>query len=495
MPKILIADDSIAVRKVAERLLTEAGMTVSLAANGTEALAFLGRECPDLVVSDVIMPDKSGYEVCSFVRAQPNLAGIPVLLISGIVNDEVAKQAETCRADGVLKKPFQGSSLKDRVHDLLSKRTAKGEAPAVNGKHPAIAVERSVSASPAHAQDDRPVSVAAGNPVSTSRGPVPTETASAVAESAAASARAEALAARVAELERTLADERERASGTAAQLRQAEASGERTRELERLLAEERHERQQHAQAVQTALDQEKENHQISLQRIEELTATLAETQRRAAEELAAKTTDIERLSSQVGEMESAFAAERQAIAARSAKAAEEASIASARIGELEATLSAERDAAAQLVEQITALEKLESRVQDLDARLSAEREKTTLLERTVMELEQEAARAKELDAALIAERERSSQFETALSSERQQAAILVQQVKELEEAVNRARELDTVLAGERERSTQLAKRATEAEQLANQSNRRLEDMARKLAEIAGLASQLGNSQR
>ena len=50
MPKILIADDSIAVRKVAERLLTEAGMAVSLAANGTEALAFLGRECPDLVV-------------------------------------------------------------------------------------------------------------------------------------------------------------------------------------------------------------------------------------------------------------------------------------------------------------------------------------------------------------------------------------------------------------------------------------------------------------
>ena len=68
-------------------------------------------------------------------------------------------------------------------------------------------------------------------------------------------------------------------------------------------------------------------------------------------------------------------------------------------------------------------------------------------------------------------------------------------VTELEQAVNRARELDTVLASERERSTQLAKRATEAEHLADQSNRRLEDMARKLAEIAGLASQLGQSAR
>ena len=71
----------------------------------------------------------------------------------------------------------------------------------------------------------------------------------------------------------------------------------------------------------------------------------------------------------------------------------------------------------------------------------------------------------------------------------------MQQVTEFEQAVSRARELDSVLAGERERSTQLAKRATEAEQLADQSNRRLEDMARKLAEIAGLASQLGNSAR
>src|ERR1044071_413477 len=122
MPKVLIADDSIAVRKVAERLLTEAGMGVTLAANGEEALAYLAKETPDLVVSDVIMPDRSGYEVCAFVRARRALANTPVLLISGIVNDEVTKQAESCQADGVLKKPFQGTSLKDRVLELLAKR-------------------------------------------------------------------------------------------------------------------------------------------------------------------------------------------------------------------------------------------------------------------------------------------------------------------------------------------------------------------------------------
>ena len=122
MPKILVADDSIAVRKVAERLLTEAGLGVTLAANGEEALALLAKEVPDLIVSDVIMPDKSGYEVCAFVRGQAALAKTPVLLISGIVNDEVTKQAESCHADGVLKKPFQGTSLKDRVLELLGKK-------------------------------------------------------------------------------------------------------------------------------------------------------------------------------------------------------------------------------------------------------------------------------------------------------------------------------------------------------------------------------------
>src|SRR5207237_3110457 len=122
MPKILVADDSIAVRKVAERLLTEAGLDVSLAASADEAIALLANERPDLVVSDVIMPDKSGYEVCSLVRDQASYSTTPVLLLSNIVNEEVTRQADSCRADGVLKKPFQGSSLKDMVLQLLAKR-------------------------------------------------------------------------------------------------------------------------------------------------------------------------------------------------------------------------------------------------------------------------------------------------------------------------------------------------------------------------------------
>jgi len=129
MPKILVADDSLSVRKVAERMLTEAGLEVALAANGEEAMLWLSTNQPDLVIADVIMPDKSGFEVCAYVRAQGHLANTPVLLISGFVDDEVTRQAEVCRADGVVKKPFQGAALREQVMALLAARK-EPEAPA-----------------------------------------------------------------------------------------------------------------------------------------------------------------------------------------------------------------------------------------------------------------------------------------------------------------------------------------------------------------------------
>ena len=124
MPKVLIADDSLSVRKVAERLLVAAGFDVALAANGEEALARFTASQPDVLIADVIMPDKSGFEVCAYVRAHATLSTTPVLLISGVVDDEITRQAVACRADGVIKKPFHGTSLRDRVFALLASRQA-----------------------------------------------------------------------------------------------------------------------------------------------------------------------------------------------------------------------------------------------------------------------------------------------------------------------------------------------------------------------------------
>ncbi|HEY3129193.1 MAG TPA: response regulator [Acidobacteriota bacterium] len=122
MPTVLIADDSLSVRKVAERLLIAAGFDVALAANGEEALERFSASKPDVLIADVIMPDKSGFEVCAYVRSHATLSGTPVLLISGVVDEEITRQAAACRADGVIKKPFHGTSLPDRVLALLASK-------------------------------------------------------------------------------------------------------------------------------------------------------------------------------------------------------------------------------------------------------------------------------------------------------------------------------------------------------------------------------------
>lgn len=147
MPTVLIADDSLSVRKVAERLLLEAGLEVALAANGEEALTWMSNRRPDLVIADVIMPDKSGFEVCAFIRSHASLSDTPVLLVSGFVDDEVTRQAEACQADGIIKKPFQGASLREQVLGLLS-GGRKEQAP-VFAATPAIATSIDKALEPA----------------------------------------------------------------------------------------------------------------------------------------------------------------------------------------------------------------------------------------------------------------------------------------------------------------------------------------------------------
>ena len=89
MAKVLVVDDSLSVRKVVERALLGRHIEVVCAATGSEALERIERDEPDVVVCDVVMPDRDGYEICDFVKRHPRLAGTPVLLMSGIVNDEV----------------------------------------------------------------------------------------------------------------------------------------------------------------------------------------------------------------------------------------------------------------------------------------------------------------------------------------------------------------------------------------------------------------------
>ena len=406
MPNVLIADDSIAVRKVAERLLTEAGFGVTLAANGEEALAYLAKETPDLVVSDVIMPDKSGYEVCAFVRARSVLANTPVLLISGIVNDEVTKQAESCHADGVLKKPFQGTALKDRVLELLAKRQGTA-VPKATSMEKAV---KSIELFQRSRVSDEQVDVF--------RQAIP----------------------RLNPLEGEPRIERAQATQSAQPVTQLEGSLGRVTELESMMALEREQ----------------------------------------AAQLKKKLAEADSASARVPELESLLKIER----GRRVEAQNQASAAEAlgrRVWELEAALQKEREGAVQQATRLAELQVNVNRVPELEAALYTERQTSMQLAQQMTEMEGEVARAQELSQALAAEQERSKDLSARLS--------------EAQRASQRAQEFETLFQAERERNSLLARRVFEAEQASGLATKRFEEVAAKLGEIAGWASQLGSGKR
>jgi len=131
MPKVLVVDDSLSVRKVVQRALESKRIEVLSAASGNEALEQIARDAPDLIVCDVIMPDMDGYQICDFVKKHPTLGHTPVLLISGIVNSTVLERAAKVRSDDVMRKPFAADELLHRIESLLpAGRPAAAAAPA-----------------------------------------------------------------------------------------------------------------------------------------------------------------------------------------------------------------------------------------------------------------------------------------------------------------------------------------------------------------------------
>lgn len=129
MPKVLVVDDSVSVRKVVEKALEHLRVEVLSAASGTEAIERIERDRPDLVVCDVILPDKDGYQVCEFVRAHPAIGRTPVLLISGVVNNTVLARAAEVRSNAVMFKPFASDELVRKIDGLLGERTNGFAAP------------------------------------------------------------------------------------------------------------------------------------------------------------------------------------------------------------------------------------------------------------------------------------------------------------------------------------------------------------------------------
>jgi DNA-binding response OmpR family regulator len=119
--RILIADDEANIVTALEFLLRGEGYEVDVARTGEEALARLRDWRPDLVVLDVMMPMRSGYEICMQIRACPELAAIRVVMLSAKGAQADVQKGFACGADLYITKPFSNRDVVERIGQLLAR--------------------------------------------------------------------------------------------------------------------------------------------------------------------------------------------------------------------------------------------------------------------------------------------------------------------------------------------------------------------------------------
>lgn len=118
--KILLADDSITIQKVISITFASEDYELIIAGDGDTALRKAWEEKPDLIIADIAMPGKSGYEVAAAVKSDPELRNTPVLLLAGTFEPLDRNEAMRVGADDSIVKPFESQDLLDKVRDLLA---------------------------------------------------------------------------------------------------------------------------------------------------------------------------------------------------------------------------------------------------------------------------------------------------------------------------------------------------------------------------------------
>ena len=146
-PTVYFIDDSATMREVIKIAFRRENMNVLATHDAVLALSEIEEKRPDIVITDVIMPEKDGYEVCQFIKNHPELCKTPVILMSGVVNRTVAEKAFAVKADELLRKPFQPQDLISRVRHLLSGNTVPLPTPAAAASA-AMALSSIFAASP-----------------------------------------------------------------------------------------------------------------------------------------------------------------------------------------------------------------------------------------------------------------------------------------------------------------------------------------------------------
>jgi CheY-like chemotaxis protein len=125
MSRILLVDDSPHAQRMGERILTEEGFEVVTVSNADSALIRLDDVDPDVVVADTVMPGRTGYEICQYLKMSPRHRHVRVILTAGVLEPLDEAQSKRVEADGILKKPFEASALVAAVKPLAEAAAAQ----------------------------------------------------------------------------------------------------------------------------------------------------------------------------------------------------------------------------------------------------------------------------------------------------------------------------------------------------------------------------------
>jgi CheY-like chemotaxis protein len=133
-----------------ERILREEGFEVVTVTDGQTAMVRLPDVDPDLVLADVSLPSRSGYELCREIKTQPRFRHIRVVLTAGLLQHFDDAQAVSVRCDAVLKKPFEASAMMDTIRPLIdAANTDRAELPSLAAGEATVVPVRVVAEAPA----------------------------------------------------------------------------------------------------------------------------------------------------------------------------------------------------------------------------------------------------------------------------------------------------------------------------------------------------------
>ncbi|MEM7734697.1 MAG: response regulator [Deinococcota bacterium] len=129
MARVLVVDDSISVRKALEKILTSRDMDIVAADSAESAQSLLEQDKNvDLIISDVVMPGMDGFTLCKTLKEQAAFKTMPILLISGIVDDNSRSKAKQAGAVNIVKKPFTPDEILPPIQQAIASRQAAAPA-------------------------------------------------------------------------------------------------------------------------------------------------------------------------------------------------------------------------------------------------------------------------------------------------------------------------------------------------------------------------------